>query len=464
MSVFVGRPSLNSRLGEWRRSADAIEKRFEEVALEEQEVYFERLRAFRDDAHRTVQLLTGIHVADKLSDISFVSEGGASLVISQDTTYGYVAILLYPYELSTDVGSEQPLLWGLFDSPADITPERLAMIIQSFARYCRVSSLVDKSGYRSDRLHVKWLRCRSIWLRFRGRLPFRPALIRTRRSFPAKAWSIFATVLVGIAWVLNVPSQLATLVGTSVPQLWVSFHQAAAKPSAPSTVAVAPVLISEPIAAPTAVAKTLSTSPEAASEPSMSVISGWYTFCPKTSQPEADSKLLNFLYDVQQNAGKTAFFDVQIDIDCVMGGQRAPTDDRDPFARRVNGTAVEYGYHLPAVGRSDVARARRWLSGNRDLGMVHDLYSDNGSYIVVHEDADNRNAFSKLSLENEGADDIIFGPYSIKASTNDENLTYDLSAPTLDTRAEVKARKISQELKQGHLKDLAPISQSIPGK
>jgi hypothetical protein len=75
------------------------------------------------------------------------------------------------------------------------------------------------------------------------------------------------------------------------------------------------------------------------------IISGWYTFCPSAAG-ESNPKLLDFLYDVRANAGKVAFFDVQVDIDCVLS--RPPAYEA-PFNRIDKGGDVTYLMRVPLI-------------------------------------------------------------------------------------------------------------------
>ncbi len=179
---------------------------------------------------------------------------------------------------------------------------------------------------------------------------------------------------------------------------------------------------------------------EAKPEAKMPIISGWYTFCP-SSGGESNLKLLDFLYDVRANAGKVAFFDVQIDIDCVLNSN---PDYRATFNRVEEGGDVHYFMQVPLI-QDGVGEAGKWISGDRDHSILRDMYSDNGSAIAIHKGDDSRNLVSRFQPHVEGSNDILFGPYAIKESSDDDAITFDLNAPFLEAAASQQAAEISRE-------------------
>ncbi|MDV2119466.1 hypothetical protein RZ023_07415 [Burkholderia pseudomallei] len=187
----------------------------------------------------------------------------------------------------------------------------------------------------------------------------------------------------------------------------------------------------------------------------MPVISGWYTFCP-SSAGQASAKLLDFLYDVRANAGKVAFFDMQVDIDCVLGKQ---PDYAATFSRLEEADNVSYLLHVPLVRRGDLVAPRRWIDGGRDPSVLRAMYSDNGSAIVMHSGNDGRDPLSRFQPHVEGSDDILFGPYAIKESSGDDAITFDLNAPFLDSAAMQQATAIADRL---HGTRALPAASSSP--
>lgn len=137
----------------------------------------------------------------------------------------------------------------------------------------------------------------------------------------------------------------------------------------------------------------------------MPVISGWYTFCP-TAADQGSPKLLDLLYDVRANAGKVAFFDIQVDIDCVLG--RQPDYDA-AFSRLEDADEVIYLLRVSLVMDGDPVTPRQWISGKRDPSVLRTMYSDNGSAIAIHNGNDSRNPLSRFQPHVEGSNDILFG-------------------------------------------------------
>lgn len=435
MSIFVGRQTPQTRLRIWAQHAPFIQQHMLATAEEAKHDYFEYLYVHRDDEKRTVQLFAGHHPISTEAEGRLQSEGGATLVLSQDTTFGHVATFIYPYETSR--GTAKPILWGIFDSPADAAADKwLDRAVQDFARCCRASSIVDPTVYRSDRFRMRWLQLRSSWLHFRGRLPGGTPLIRAKPS-----WVRWA---VGGAAALLIPffdhlSAVSTLSGYSVPAVWEKWHSQPSKltypsPSAPSA-ASSP---QEAISTQAVPAKALS-----AVGTEMPVISGRYTFCP-TTDAESSPKLLNFLYDVRANTGRVAFFDVRMSIDCVLGKE---PDYEAMFGRRENSGGVGYFFQVPLVGAGDLAASRKWIDGRRDLSILHAMYSDNGSVIALHSGDDSRNPLSHFQPHVEGSVDILFGPYAIKESEDDAVITFDLNAQFLDTATLQQATAIAKRIR-----------------
>jgi hypothetical protein len=308
-------------MGIWAQHAPAIETHMRNEAEKARYDYFEYLYVHRDDKLRAIQLFAGNHPIATNADGSFQTEGGAALVLSQDTTFGHVAALIYPYE--TAQGQAKPILWGVFDSPADaVAGDWLDRAVHDFARCCRASSAVDPTVYRSDHIRMRYLQFRAWILRLRGRLPGCTKLIRAKPSWVRRILLASGAVLAALTYFSSLPSNLSTLSGYSAPALWDAWH---AKPS-PSGAVVPAKQNMHPAKAAAASSSQLvervksigvNVVPEIAPMP---VISGWYTFCP-TEGGKANPKLLDLLYDVRTNAGKVAFFDVQVDIDCVLGRQ-----------------------------------------------------------------------------------------------------------------------------------------------
>ncbi|XVK67400.1 hypothetical protein SNM25_10015 [Ralstonia solanacearum] len=271
-------------------------------------------------------------------------------------------------------------------------------------------------------------------------------MIRAKPSWIRRAATAVVLACTTLAAILNLPSMLSTLSGYSVPALWAMWHP---KPSASGATpltpqAPAPASSSE-VGGPLKTTPTLAgvaTAPETAGV-EMPVISGRYTFCPATAGV-GSSKLLNLLYDVRANAGKVAFFDLQVSIDCVVGRQSAY---EARFSRLEGEGGVSYFLRVPSVMADDLASARKWIDGDRDSSALHAMYSDNGSMIAMHSENDSRNPLSRFQPHVEGSADILFGPYAIKESSDDDAITLDLNAPFLDTAALRQATAIADRLR-----------------
>jgi len=445
MSIFVGRQTPQTRLRIWAQYAKIIEQHMRTAAEDARQDYFEYLYVHRDDNQRTVQLVAGQHPISTNDDGSLQTEGGAALVLSQDSTFGHVASFIYPYETSR--GPEKPILWGIFDSPADAAAGKwLDHAVHDFARCCRASSVVDQTVFRSDRLRMRWLRFRSWGLGLRGRLPCCTKLIRAKPSWIRRSVAGLVFVATSLATILNLPSMLSTLSGYTVPALWAKWHS-----TPPADKAASSTHQALPPVAPSAASGPLTVipaQPEPAIAPStagaeMHVISGRYTFCPTTSG-QSSSKLLNLLYDVRTNAGRVAFFNVHVSIDCVLGKQ---PDYEAKFNRLDESGEVSYLLHVPLVRAGDFASSRQWIDGGRDFSILRSMYSDNGSIITIHRGDDGRNPLSRFLPHVEGSVDILFGPYAIKESSDDDVITLDLNAPFLDTAALQQATVIADRLR-----------------
>ncbi|WP_256823013.1 MULTISPECIES: hypothetical protein [unclassified Pseudomonas] len=415
------------------------------AAEEARHDYFEYLYVHRDDSRRTIQLFAGNHPISANDDGSPLTEGGAALVLSQDIQFGHVAALIYPYE--TSLGAGKPIFWGFFDSPTDaIAGKWLDRAVHDFARCCRASSIVDQTAYPSDRLRMRWLKFRSWALCFRGRFPGGTKLICAKPSWGRRIIAGIFVVLTTVTALLNLPSMVATLSGYTVPRLWALLHDGPAVDSAPPSGSE----VSGSVASPAANSsqKAIPRQTEPAITPAvigveMPVISGWYTFCP-TSADQGSPKLLDLLYDVRANAGKVAFFDIQVDVDCILGRQ---PDYEAAFSRIEDADEVIYLLRVPLVMDGAPVTPGQWISGKRDPSVLRAMYSDNGSAIAIHNGNDSRNPLSRFQPHVEGSSDILFGPYAIKESSDDDAITFDLNASFLDSAALQQATIIAEELR-----------------
>jgi hypothetical protein len=185
----------------------------------------------------------------------------------------------------------------------------------------------------------------------------------------------------------------------------------------------------------------------------MPVITGWYTFCPQ-DRTGASPRLLDLLYDIRQNAGKVAFFDVQVDVDCVMG---TPFDPGAAFSRKAAERSLTYSFGPGKAGQDDI-------DGGRPPVKPGQLVAENGTFVSVVDDRDGRNALTRLGINAEGADDELYGPYLIKADGEDAALTLSLSAPTLDSTMQDAATAIASQRRAAHENDPPPNGAPQPIK
>lgn len=371
---------------------DHLDRQFKEAVKHGVIAAFpENLYIRHDPEHRSAALFAGQHpVGNSLKGTGIAVEGGAALTVSQGVD-GSVAVFLHPFSSELMRRTEDKILWGHFKGPDELHERTIGKAIADAARYWRVSSALD-GGSRFDRLRVDYLLLKA---------QLREAI--AKRNWLAKTVKIGAWLVGAIGFL----SALATLGGTSIPQLWSRLH--------PSTKVVMPV------------------------------ITGWYTFCPR-DKTGASPKLLDLLYDIRQNAGKIVFFDVQVDVACVM---ETPFEPGAAFSRKAEKRSLTYSFSLGKCAEEDIASTHPGVK-------LDQLIPDNGTFVTVVDDSDGRNAFTRLAINAEGADDVLYGPYLIKASGEDAFLTLTLSAPTLDSTMQDAATTTASQLRKAHEKDPPP--------
>jgi hypothetical protein len=371
---------------------DRLNRKFEEVATRGVIAAFqENLYVYHDLQHRSITLYAGSHpVGNSLQGPGLAIEEGAALTVSQAVD-GSVAFVMYPFKSELMHRSEDKFLWGLFKGPDVVSWRAIEKAISDAARYWRVSSVLD-GGSRFDRLCVDYLLLKA-----------RLREVISKRNWLAKMTKI-SVVLVGV---ISFLSAVATLAGTSIPQLWSQLH--------PSK------------------------------NVGMPLVTGWYTFCPQ-DKTGASPKLLDLFHDIRQNAGKVAFFDVQVDVDCVM---ERPFDPVAAFSRKAGERSLTYSFN-------DGNLAQNTIGSSRLAARLDQLVPDNGAFITILDDRDGHNALTRLAINSEGVDDEVYGPYLIKTSSEDAALTLTLSAPTLDSTMQDMATAIALKRRAAHEKDPAP--------
>jgi hypothetical protein len=342
-------------------------------------------------------------------------EQGAALVFSQGAT-GAVAVFLYPYKSELSSRQEKLIVWNVFDDPLDITVPVIKRAIADFLCYARVSSVLD-SGTPADRRRINTLLKHD---HFQSKEKV-DAVKQTEEKAREKnetrpSWGVR---LSNSTWVV-----LVTILGTAVTLIsgWQPSIDQLRKwvgGTIPSS----------------------SQTPDA----TMPVITGWYTFCPQDNSG-ASSKMLNLLYDIGQHAGKVAFLDVQIDVECIMGTASNPYA---PIGRTVNEHSLTYRFN--PVSESGIT-----VDNGRDSVSLSRFLPENGTLVSVLDDGDGRNALTRLGINLEGANDALYGPYLIKARSEDASLSLELSAPTLDTSMQAAASVISEQRRTVHKNDPPP--------
>lgn len=378
--------------------------------------HHERLYVSQVRPNRSIQLFFGQHpVGTVPGGKGLAIEHGATLVLSQGPT-GAIAVFLYPYESEVSHRQEKLIVWGVFDDPLEITERLLKRAIADFTSYARVSSVLD-GGTPADRRRVnRLLRRDHFQSKAKVDAAKRAEEEACEREEKHPTW--------GARLANCLPIVLFSIIGTivtvvsgwqpSVDQLrkWQGY--------------------------------TVSTSGQMP-DATMPVITGWYTFCPQDDSG-ASPRLLNLLYDIGQNVGKVAFFDVQVQVDCVMGTASGPPA---PIARTVEEYSLTYRF-------DPVSTSRTALDGGRASANLDRFLPDNGTLVSVRDDRDGHNALTSLGINLEGVNDALYGPYLIKARGEDASLSLELSAPALDTAMQAAASTIAQQRRAAHENDPPP--------
>lgn len=399
-----------------------VEHMFRTVATQAESVgHHERLYVSKDRPNRSIQLFFGQHpVGTVPGGNGLAIERGAALVLSQGLT-GAIAVFLYPYESEVSRRQEKLIVWDVFDDPLEITECVLNKAIADFTRYARVSSVLD-GGSSADRRRVNRLLRRD---HFQSEAKVdavkqaeedarvgKEKLADEAREKKEKP-STWGSRLV-FAWPVALLATTITIVGG-----WDPFVVQLRKWGIP---------ISEQVP-----------------DVTMPVITGWYTFCPEDDSV-ASPRLLNLLYDIGQNTGKVSFFDVRVQIDCVMG---TTFDPSEPITRTVDEHSLTYHFASMGTDRANV-------DGGRDSANFDRLLPDNGTSVRVFDDRDGRNALTRLGVNLEGVEDQLYGPYLIKGRGEDASLSLELSAPTLDTAMHAAASVIAEQRRVKHETDPPP--------
>lgn len=386
------------------------------VAQAETAAHHEKLYVSQYGPNRSIQLFFGQHpVGTVPGGKNLAVEHGAALVLSQGPT-GAIAVFLYPYESEVSHRQEKLIVWDVFDDPLEITERVLKRAIADFTCYSRVSSVLD-GGTPADRRRVNRLLKRD---HFQSEAKVDVVKIAEEEARERKEKQPTWGSRLANHWLIVLFMIFGTIV--TVVGGWQSFVDQLKKWRVDTV--------------PTA---------EQMPDVKMPVISGWYTFCPQ-DESGASPRLLNLLYDIGQNAGKVAFFDVQIQVDCVMG---TASDPSAPIARTVEEHLLTYRFGAGSTSRLP-------LDDGRDNAKLDRFLPENGTSISVRDDRDGHNALTRLGINLEGVDDELYGPYLIKVRGEDASLSLDLSAPILDTAMQAVASTIAQQRRIAHENDPPP--------
>lgn len=419
----------NSRMQKWQVDlAGRLEAKFDAAIQAAQKAgHFAQLYSRRDDNMRSVELFFGAHpVGISLKDKSTAIEGGAALVFSQAVN-GSVGVFLYPYKSERMRRTETHITWKIFGGPEDVTDRQIDAAIADFWRYSRVSSCLDGGSWFDQFLIRK--------------------LVKKSQTFnppqdgqpEVKAGGWFQRLVSSqLAQLIGLLSALATLAGVTVPQLWTHWHQ-------PDPAVAAKLSV------PTSPRSHHATAEKARPQvrPAMSVIEGHYTLCPNSAPSSDSTRWLNFLYDVDANAGKTVFLRVSVHVECLVG----KSDLERSLGRKVEEGKIEYSFReLPLFAKSQQKYIAGLLDGPRDIKRLTAIIPDNGAYISVRGDQEGRNAYSRLQINAEGLDDVIYGPFLIKKGGEDGFVTFELSPPILDNVTEDAVSRIANERPTLHAK------------
>jgi hypothetical protein len=174
------------------------------------------------------------------------------------------------------------------------------------------------------------------------------------------------------------------------------------------------------------------------------VISGNYALCTSASEDNVSKYWLDFLYDVYKNKGKLVFLNVEVYLLCGAAGQPS-----FQFPRSVTDGTVTYRFGYESLPRRAVDS---FLGPDRKHSdeTANYMIADNGTNLRINPDTTGRNSLSVLKLNGEGLEDVIYGPYVVKESGDDGEVTLDLYPPTLDAAEQAQVSQIDASLKQRH--------------
>lgn len=188
----------------WNVVLPNIIEEFEETTRTANEVDLEfRYKYKLDRLHRCIELSAAtFEIEDHQIHCKSRKEDGQespdliesfSLTISQDAD-GFVAAILQRGNIGNQFNSKKPIVWGVFNSPAQISRQIIRQMLADFRTYMQVSSPVLSHNYR-DRKCIERL---EVYSRQYTEDGFKPAKWAIHRYLPRVLIAITG-ICVGIA-------------------------------------------------------------------------------------------------------------------------------------------------------------------------------------------------------------------------------------------------------------------------
>ena len=180
-------------------------------------------------------------------------------------------------------------------------------------------------------------------------------------------------------------------------------------------------------------------------------IKGYYTLCPSHPVRGLTGKWHDFLYDISTNRNKLVFLDVSVYLYCEGGGietEKFVRSTTDHSVSYVFGRAAPFDSALKKANASTSGPHKSLVTGNRDQSQLMNMIPDNGTDITVFDDRSGTNSYTRLRINNEGLEDTIWGPYLIKVRGEDGTLSFELTAPVLDSVSQAKVAAIADDIKR----------------
>lgn len=181
---------------------------------------------------------------------------------------------------------------------------------------------------------------------------------------------------------------------------------------------------------------------------------------------KSNTKFLDILDFVHENTGKLVFINISI----VFCNEYNKIKDKCPFPRRSDNVrekkleSISYYFHSLTISENffdekgnfkDISSGvtsgealekilNRFLTQRNTINFG-DLLFDNGTTITFHDDISNISPYSQVTFGIEGAEDRIYGVYSVKFSVADAHYMFDTVPAAIDSniikRAECTLKK-----------------------